>query len=73
MLADRGDHVVGIDPDRDRISAAVVCASNGAEIASQHFPTTARGYRAAVRWADGFSSPDRRAWSIEGTAVPWRA
>ena len=29
MLADHVDHVIGIDPDRDRVTAAVVAADNG--------------------------------------------
>ena len=32
MLAELVDHVVGVDPDRDRVTAAVVCARTQGEI-----------------------------------------
>ena len=66
-LADLVDHVIGVDPDRDRITAAVVCAKTQGELGSRVFPATARGYGQAVRWADTYTSPGRRAWSIEST------
>ena len=36
------DHVVGVDPDRDRIT--MVSAKTQGELAWQTFPATARGY-----------------------------
>jgi transposase len=66
MLAELVDHVIGVDPDRDRITIAVVCASTSSHLATATFPTTPRGYRAAVRWADEHSDGATRAWSIEG-------
>lgn len=66
MLADHVDHVIGIDPDRDRVTAAVVAADNGAVIEVAEFATTADGYRRLVAWADHHSHHEKRAWSIEG-------
>lgn len=66
MLADHVDHIIGIDPDRDRITAAVVATDSGGVIEVAEFATTADGYRQLVVWADHHSSCDQRAWSIEG-------
>lgn len=66
MLADLVGHVIGVDPDRDRITAAVVVAGTQAEVARGEFPTTAAGYRQVIEWADEYSSPASRVWSIEG-------
>ena len=48
MLAEQVDHVVGIDPDRDRITAAVVAADSGGVIDTAEFATTGDGYTALV-------------------------
>lgn len=66
-LADLVDHVVGVDPDRDRITAAVVCATTQGEVAWRTFATTARGYGQVLRWAMEYTTEGRRAWSIEST------
>jgi transposase len=66
-LVDLVDHVVGVDPDRDRITAAVVCARTQGEVASKAFATTPRGYGQAMRWAKEHTTEGRRAWSIEST------
>lgn len=66
-LTDIVDHVVGIDPDRDRITAAVVCARTQGEVAAKTFAATARGYGQAMRWATEFTTEGRRAWSIESS------
>ena len=47
MLADIVDHVIGIDPDRDQITASLVEASTGGELATEAFETTRGGLRAA--------------------------
>jgi hypothetical protein len=61
MLANHVTHVVGIDPDRDRITAD----SDGVvEVAE--FTTTADGYAAMVGWVDLHTDTDLPAWSIEG-------
>ncbi len=66
MLADLVEHVIGVDPDRDRIAAAVVVAGTQAEVARSEFPTTAAGYRQVMEWADEYSRSESRVWSIEG-------
>lgn len=66
-LNDLVDHVIGVDPDRDRITAAVVCVKTQGELASKTFPATARGYGQAMRWAEPFTTSARRAWSIESS------
>lgn len=66
MLADLVDHVIGIDPDRDRVTAVIVDTATRAETAPAVFSTTPTGYAALIEWADERSEPDGRAWSIEG-------
>lgn len=66
-LAELVDHVIGVDPDRDRITAAVVCSRTQGEVATRVFATTARGYGQAMRWAKEYTAEGRRAWSIEST------
>jgi hypothetical protein len=61
------DHVIGVDPDRDRNTVAVVCAKTRGEVASRAVSTTARGYGQALRWAEPYTTKERRAWSIEST------
>lgn len=67
ILAELVDHVIGVDPDRDRVTAAVVCATTQGELASKTFPATRRGYGQASRWAQTHTTDDRRAWAIEST------
>lgn len=66
MLADLVGHVIGVDPDRDRITLAIVDAKTQGELDRVEFATTADGYSKAIRWADEHSDPARRVWSIEG-------
>lgn len=61
------DHVIGIDPDRDAVTAAVVAPGGYRPVAGEQFPATGDGYGQVLVWADGFSSADRRAWAIEGS------
>ena len=67
MLADIVDHVIGIDPDRDRITASLVEASTGGELATAAFETTRGGYERLVAWVDRHSSRESRAWAVEGS------
>ena len=67
MLADIVDHVIGIDPDRDRITASLVEASTGGELATEAFETTRGGYERLVACADRHTSPESRAWAVEGS------
>ena len=67
MLADIVNHVIGIDPDRDRVTASLVEASTGGELATATFETTRRGYGELVAWADRATTAALRAWAVEGS------
>ena len=68
MLAELVDHVIGVDPDRDWITAAVVDANTTGVIAKQKFSADAVGYDEAISWAEEFTAAGERAWAVEGTA-----
>ena len=68
MLAELVDHVIGIDPDRDWITAAVVEAGTTGVIAAARFAATSDGYTEAFDWAEAHTEAGERAWAIEGTA-----
>jgi transposase len=68
MLAELVDHVIGVDPDRDWITAAIVDANTTGVVAKQKFPADAAGYNEAISWAAEFTVAGERAWAIEGTA-----
>jgi transposase len=68
MLAELVDHVVGVDPDRDWITLAVVDARTSGVIAEGRFAATGDGYRDAVEFVDAHSVDTDRAWVIEGSA-----
>ena len=65
MLATMVDHVIGIDPDRDWVTASVVDASTTGELASARFGTTSGGYAQMLEWANQHTSAER-AWAVEG-------
>ena len=44
MLAELVDHVVGVDPDRDWITLAVLDARSAGVVAEGRFPATGDGY-----------------------------
>lgn len=66
MLADLVDHVIGVDPDRDRITAVVIDASSKGEVDSIEVSTSPEGYEEVIAWADAYSEAESRVWSIEG-------
>ena len=66
MLAELVDHVVGVDPDRDRVTAAVVCARTQGEIDRIEVRACPAGYAELMEWADHHTAADRRVWSVEG-------
>ena len=68
MLAELVHHVVGVDPDRDWITLAVVDARTSGVVAEGRFAATGDGYRDAVEFVDGHSVETERAWVIEGSA-----
>jgi transposase len=69
MLAELVDHVIGIDPDRDRVTAVILDTATRAELGEAVFDTTPAGYAALVEWADDCSQPEGRVWSIEGAGA----
>ncbi len=60
------EHVIGIDPDRDRVTASVVDAATTKEEASTAFETTQVGYDRLLKWADQYTQAAGRVWSVEG-------
>ncbi|MCH8992319.1 MAG: IS110 family transposase [Acidobacteria bacterium] len=66
MLAELVDHVIGVDPDRDRITAVIIDAATKGVVDQIEAPATPTGYRAVVKWADSWSVAESRVWSIEG-------
>jgi transposase len=68
MLAELVQHVIGVDPDRDWITLAVVDARTTGVIAQGRFRATAGGYADAIDFVDGHCIDSERAWAIEGTA-----
>ena len=67
MLTTMVEHVIGIDPDRDRITASVVDTATTGEQASAAFETTRVGYDRLLKWADQHTQTAGRVWSVEGT------
>ena len=68
MLAELVDHVIGIDPDKDWITAAIIEADTTRFIESARFSADRDGYTRAVAWADAHTTPGERVWAIEGAA-----
>jgi transposase len=66
MLAERVDHVIGVDPDRDRLTIAVIHAATTGVVAETVVTADPAGYTAALAFAAVHSSVGRRVWSIEG-------
>jgi len=67
MLAELVQHVIGVDPDRDWITLAVVDARSSGVVAEGRFAATGDGYDDAVDFVDGHSGETDRAWVIEGS------
>lgn len=65
MLADRVDHVIGVDTHRDSHSVAV-CNPSGAVTADTTVAADAFGYKRLLRFAEE-QAHGRRVWAIEGT------
>src|SRR5215217_1334370 len=68
MLAELVHHVVGVDPDRDWITLAVLDARSAGVVAEGRFPATGDGYDDAAIFVDSHSVDTERAWVIEGSA-----
>ena len=67
ITPDRAGNVVGIDPHKRTLSAAVVDA-RGAIVAGEHFRVSGEGHRALEAWARSFGPVVR--WGIEN-ATGW--
>jgi transposase len=65
MLADQVDYVVGVDTHRDEHMLAVVVAATGVVAAQRSVRASARGYTAALRFAEGHADGPR-VWAVEG-------
>jgi transposase len=65
MLADRVDHVIGVDTHRDSHSVAV-CNPSGAVMAEVTVAADAFGYKRLLRFASE-RAHGRRVWAVEGT------
>ena len=67
MLDTMVEHVIGIDPDRDRVTAAVVDTATTGEQATAVFGTTRSGYDRLLKWAEEHTQAAGRVWSVEGS------
>ena len=65
LMPDHAGNVVGIDPHKRTVSAAVLDARGGL-LASEHFRVSGEGHRALVAWARSFGPIAR--WGIENAA-----
>jgi transposase len=66
ITPDRAGNVVGIDPHKRTLTAAVVDARGGV-LASEHFRVSGDGHRALEAWARQFGPIVR--WGIEGASA----
>jgi transposase len=69
ILAELVDHVIGIDPDKETFSAAIVDSLTRGDLGGQRFTTRAAGYDSVIEWADTHTSAERRAWAVEGSGT----
>lgn len=67
MLATMVEHVIGIDPDRDRVTASVMDTATTGEQASGVFGASRVGYDRLLKWASNHTRAGDRVWSVEGT------
>ena len=66
MLAERADHVIGVDTHRDAHSGAVVATATGAVAGQTTVAANAVGYRQLLRFARRHAAT-RRVWAIESS------
>lgn len=69
ILAELVDHVIGIDPDKETFSAAIVDSLTRGDVDGERFTTRAAGYESVIEWADTHTNSQRRAWAIEGSGT----
>ncbi len=66
MLAEPVDHVIGIDPDRDWITVAILDADATGVIATAKSAANNDGYDEAIEWADTHTTAGDRSWVVGG-------
>ena len=66
MLAERVDHVIGVDTHRDSHSAAIVVARTGEVLIGRTIGADAFGYKRLLRFARTHAT-GRRVWAIESS------
>jgi transposase len=66
MLAERVDHVIGVDTHRDSHAAAIVAATTGTVLIARTQPADAFGYKRLLRFAHTHAT-GRRVWAIESS------
>ena len=69
ILAELVDHVIGIDPDKETFSAAIVDSLTRGDLGGERFTTRAAGYDSVIEWADTHTDPERRVWAVEGSGT----
>ena len=69
ILAELVDHVIGIDPDKETFSAAIVDALTRGDVGGERFTTRPAGYESVIEWADSHTDAGCRVWAIEGTGT----
>jgi len=60
MLADLVDHVIGVDPDRDRVTAVVIDAATKGELDRIEVSASPAGYESVMEWVDAYSEATGR-------------
>jgi len=68
MLAERIDHIIGVDTHRDRHTAAVVATSTGALVAATDTAANPVAFKRLLRFAHHHAGP-RRVWGRSSPAA----
>ena len=71
MLAERVDHVIGVDTHRDAHTAAGLDAATGAVLASADCPANPVASKRLLRFAR-LHAESRRVWAIESSGATAR-
>ena len=66
MLAERVDHVIGVDTHRDAHTVAVVAAASAAVVATTDTAANPVAFKGLLRFARRHAGP-RRVWAIESS------
>lgn len=66
-VMNRCDTVIGIDPSAHSVAAAAISARTEARLGTTRTGTTTADLAGLTDWANGFSTPATRVWSIEGS------